>query len=352
MKHISTIILFLFLLGCSKEPLFSDNSRHDFWLLHEGADLPIIVEGNTNSKIFLILLHGGPGGTAQEFNATSKPFTDPLEEDYAMVYYDQRNAGLARGEWVVEKLTIAQHVEDLDKVIEFLKHQFGEDITLFLAGHSWGGYLGTAYVLDPERQNKVKAWININGNIHRNLRNFHTIETILTISEEQIAKNKNVEAWTELKLATQAESDRGIVTYNKQSEDAVFNLGNRAIMLINQDKEVSFNTSEIRPALVRDNYDPFLTLTNDRKGTLIEQMYAFDENLEAALSAVEIPVLSIYGKYDFTTPALQGDFLINNIGTLENDKNSLVLEKSGHSSMKNEPLKLANEISSWIETYR
>ena len=75
MKYlISLSFLLLLASSCSKEDLFSEQSRADLWLFHEGAKLPIVVEGNTQSQVFVILLHGGPGGTAQSFNAESKAF--------------------------------------------------------------------------------------------------------------------------------------------------------------------------------------------------------------------------------------------------------------------------------------
>ena len=85
-----------------------------------------------------------------------------------MVYWDQRNSGMARGTWDEDKITIPQHIEDLDQVIELLKFKFGADIDIFLAGHSWGAYLGQAYLLDNTRQSKINAWINIDGLCHRN----------------------------------------------------------------------------------------------------------------------------------------------------------------------------------------
>ena len=352
MKYCSLIFLCFIFFTCSKDELFSDQSRHDLWLIHEGAELPIVIEGNTNSKLFLILLHGGPGSTAQEFNAGSQPFTDVLEEDYALVYYDQRNSGLARGEWEEDKLTIEQHVEDLDNVIDLINHKFGSDITLFLAGHSWGGYLGTAYLLDAERQAKVQAWINIDGQTNRNLRNRHNLERITSIANQQITANVNVENWSNLSADVQTELDKNISNYTAETENAVNRLKAEAEKLIDQDGLLVFNSSSIISSIYNDNYDPFLILTNERKGTLIEQMYAFDEIIHSSLLSITIPILSIYGKYDVTTGFQQGEYLNNNTSTLEEDKKLVTLNFSGHSSMKNEPLILAEEIKQWIEKYK
>jgi len=352
MKYISFICLLVLCLGCFNETLPSEQSRHDFWLLHEGAALPIVVEGNTNSNVFLLLLHGGPGGSAQEFNAGSKPFTDILEEDYALVYYDQRNAGIARGEWEENKLTIEQHIEDLDKVIDLLTQKFGSTITIFLAGHSWGGYLGTAYLIDTNRQSKIRAWINIDGQTHRNLRNKHNLERVVAIANEQIGNNENVDNWSDLLIDVQEELAKNILNYNAELERIPNTLKTRAERFISQDRLVVFNASTTTASTFNDNYDPLLILVNERKGTLVKQMYDFDEGINNNLSLIDIPVLSIYGKYDVTTGLQQGEYLLNNISTLDADKQLVILNQSGHSSMKNEPIDLAQEIQGWIEKYK
>jgi len=80
------LIIFLLILGsaCTKEPLFDDDVTLNLWLSHEGADMPVTIEGNTNSKIFIILLHGGPGGSGQVFNNYFTPFSDKIEKDFAV----------------------------------------------------------------------------------------------------------------------------------------------------------------------------------------------------------------------------------------------------------------------------
>lgn len=352
MKNIFWIIIIVFCFSCSEEPLFGDQTRHDLWLLHEGAELPITIQGNTNSKVFIILLHGGPGGSTQDLNVGAKLFSDALEEDYAMVYYDQRNAGLARGEWDEDKLTIEQHIEDLDKVVDLMYSKYGGDIKIFLSGQSWGGYLGTSYILAQERRDKVKAWININGAIHRNLRNKHNLETIIEIGNQQIAAQVNQESWSNLVSECMVELDLNVVKYDAISEGIVNAFNTRAENLIRQDKLLAQVGNSILPELFTDSYDPLLIVINGRKGTLIDQMYAFDATIEASLPLVTIPVLSIYGKYDVVTSPFQGEYLINMISTNDDDKKMVILDRSGHSSMLNEPAEVVKEIKEWVEKYK
>ena len=351
MRLLIYIICLFSFLACSQETLFEDESRNDYWLQHEGASLPIVVEGNSNSRVFLLMIHGGPGSSAQEFNAGAKPLTDKLEKEYAVVYYDQRNSGLARGEWNEDKLTIEQHVEDLDQVIEFLYFKYGSDIKIFLSGHSWGVYLGQAYLLRADYQAKIEAFININGLTHRNFRNQHILDKLkglgLEILSEQIDDN-----WSTLLADVNKELDKNIDTYDADSEDVVNSLKSRAASLISQAELLEYHSSSIGSSTYNDNYDPMLILVNSRKGKLIEQMYLFDKTVETSLASIEIPVLCVYGRYDVTTPSRQGTYLLSGISSLDEDKKIVILDKSAHSSMKNEPLLLAEEMINWIERYR
>ena len=267
----STIIGILLFSGCSKEDLFQNNSTHHFWLSHKGADLPLVVDGNTNSKTFVILLHGGPGGSSQEFNAFNQPFTDILEEKYAMVYYDQRGAGLARGDYDEALYTVEQHIEDLEKVIEFLKFKFGEDIQLFLSGNSWGGYLGTAFLLTGDNENKVKAWINIDGGINRNGWLQDRFIRIPEIANEQIAQNVSVEEWSNILEDLDREKQLGITQYSSETETSL-TFGNsitsimiRSEQAIRKSGILKVNVTSRLEGTYTSNYHPFIHISNAQK---------------------------------------------------------------------------------------
>lgn len=321
----------------------------------DGAKMPIVVEGNTQSKIFILLLHGGPGGTAQIFNTYLKSFTDPLEDEYAMVYYDQRNSGIALGEWDEEKLTVEQYIDDLSKVIDLLQFKFGDDIQLFLAGHSWGGYLGTSFLLNTENQARIKGWINIDGLIHRNMNQFHVLDRIDSIGLEQINNATNVSAWEEILANVQEERNKSITQYDVVSEGEVFDLLHAAEIQINRDKVLSYkNSNSSFLSIYQDNYDLFRILINgNREKKLRSQMYEeFDFLIDVNLVNITIPLLSIYGYYDVNTPLKQGEYFNKNISTSEEDKKLVVLGKSGHTSMGNEPESLVSEITTWIEKYK
>lgn len=351
------IVSFLLLSACSKEELFQEGSNHKFWLSHKGAELPITVEGNTSSKTFVILLHGGPGGSAQEFNSFTQPFTDLLEEKYAMVYYDQRNAGLSRGDWNEDLFTIEQHIEDLEKVIEFIEFKFGEDIQIFLSGQSWGGYLGTAFLITDDNENKVKAWINIDGGITRNGFLRDRFIRIPEVANEQIAQDIFVEEWTTILQDIEEEKQLNISQYSSDTEinKPITSIMIRSENIIFKSGVLEHNTTSNFEATYKTNFHPFISIGNQQRSNapLRKQMFEkYDGLIDANLNKLTLPVLSIYGKYDVRTPKQQGEYLLEGISTPLNDKKMIIVDNAGHAPMRNRPDLVATEMIDWIEKYR
>lgn len=353
-KYLFGLILILCSFACNKEELFDDNADIHLWLFHEGAEMPVVVEGNTNSKVFLILLHGGPGSSAQTFNTFLTPFSDPLEEDFAMVYWDQRNSGLSRGDWNESKLTLDQHIEDLDQVIELLKFKFGNDIIIFLSGHSWGGYLSQIYLLDQERQNKVRAWIDIDGLLNRNQNLKDALAKVKDVCEQRIAANStNQLAWSTLLEDTQSEIDKNTLNYDEISEDLPFNLIKRAELLISGDGLLDSKIGSGFQATYQNNSHPPILAPNDRTlPFLVPMMFEKDNFIINNLINIEIPSLFLYGFYDVRTPVAQGEYCFENISTPEEDKKIVTFQRSGHSSLNNQPAEITAEIKLWIEKYK
>ncbi len=353
MKNTLLILFILSFIACKEEDLFQENTRLGLWLQHNGADMPIVVEGNTNSKIFILLIHGGPGGSAQTFNGFLSPFSDLLEEDYAMVYWDQRNSGMSRGEWDESKITIEQHTEDLDQVIELLKFKFGNEIKIFLSGHSWGAYLSQAYLLDTNRQSKVKGWINMNGLNHRNQNIKDALNRMENIAIEQIALNNSVDDWNDLLTNVQIEANKNISVYDNESENIVFSLIRTAEDIILRDDLLSLNVASTFSSTYKHNVHPFLLSLNKRTlSILIPQMYDFDLFIDQNLVNIQLPSIFLYGIYDVRTSFAQAEYVMERISTDEEDKELKLFQLSGHSSPANEPDGLVEEIKIFIEKYK
>lgn len=114
-----------------------------------GVQLHLKVIDGPASAQTIIVLHGGPGGDFRSLQAL-----DALSDQYRVVYYDQRRAGLSE-RVRAEMLTLQGYLDELAAVINLVS----PDEAPILIGHSWGAMLATAYL--GQNPDKVQAAILI-----------------------------------------------------------------------------------------------------------------------------------------------------------------------------------------------
>ena len=110
----------------------SENVSEVFYVENAGASMRVLVEGNTMNKTFILIVHGGPGASSYFYD--TKYISKHIGDKYAVVYWDQRNAGASQGTSNGSNLHLDQMVDDLKKVTEVLKFRYGQQINLFLIG--------------------------------------------------------------------------------------------------------------------------------------------------------------------------------------------------------------------------
>ncbi len=106
------------------------------------------VEGPEGAPT-IIVLHGGPGGDFRSLHAL-----DALSDQYHVVFYDQRGAGLSE-RVSAEMLSLGGHLDELGAVIDVVS----PEASPILIGHSWGAMLVAAYL--GQNPNDVRAAILI-----------------------------------------------------------------------------------------------------------------------------------------------------------------------------------------------
>ncbi|HWW62546.1 MAG TPA: alpha/beta hydrolase, partial [Thermoanaerobaculia bacterium] len=105
------------------------------WYEERGKGSPVIV------------IHGGPGMDHYSLQADLAP----LEQHHRVIYYDQRGGGLSTLALDASKLTIDDHVRDL----EALRKQLGLEKVTLLA-HSFGPAIAAQYAIrHPERVERM-----------------------------------------------------------------------------------------------------------------------------------------------------------------------------------------------------
>jgi len=104
-----------------------------------GSGQYILIRGANRDNPVLLFLHGGPG---MPMMYLAHAFQRDLENYFTVVHWDQRGAGKSYRENIpVEKMNVEQFVSDTVDLVELLRVRLGTD-RVYLAGHSWGSYLG------------------------------------------------------------------------------------------------------------------------------------------------------------------------------------------------------------------
>lgn len=334
---LSIISSFLLLTACDKEAQPDDV----IVIRNEGGDMPAYVYGNKDSKCFILLLHGGPGGSGLEYRSGS--YVPPLEEEYAMVYWDQRGQGMAHGHYASSTVTVDLMIEDLHKLILALKHNYGQDISIFLMGHSWGGLLGTGYVVTNDYQNQLKGWIEVSGAHDYPKNDIELVKMFIEIGTEEINTGSSYSTeWQEIIDYAQG-LDTNNISYNESVQlnqfahkaegyIAAVNEGDYSNSYTYQvDEFTSMLSGNITNQTLNDNGLNSATYTND-------------------LYKITIPSLILWGKYDFVVPPSLGYEAMQLISSTE--KELVIFENSGHSPMDTESEAFVTAVKTFVNKHK
>ena len=126
-------------------PIVDDNGRPLPKSINEkvhvrinGVDQGMIIRSRDMSHPVLLFVHGGPGMPGY---VLEQKYPTRLEDDFTVVWWDQRGAGLSHDGVPRASMTREQFVSDTIAVTDYLRERFGQD-RIFLLGHSWGSYIG------------------------------------------------------------------------------------------------------------------------------------------------------------------------------------------------------------------
>ncbi len=317
----------------------------------DGTELPVWVKGNTASSKFVIYINGGPGLTSIDVaKADMFNWSQGLEENFAMVYYDQRGCGNAQGNFDEKLLTVSQFVKDLDAIISVLNAKY-ENPDIYLMGHSFGSFIGVNYLLSSNYQTKIRAWISIDGayNFDYDLSWQYRRTFLINIANEEISKGNMLDHWT---AALDWTDVNQIITTREQKNKWRGFVGWPGGIIIPEELS-SLSTRQYLRIGFSSSYNPFpaylsknLDIVNDRLNEDAE-----GKNFIAEVSKVTIPCLLIWGKYDDLIVPEEGLDVFNNFGTSANDKFYKIFPHSSHEPYISDPDNFKKEIIEFVKKY-
>lgn len=330
-------ILFFFLFSCKKDSLNKEGDY--FFLRNDGADMPVWVRGNMSSNVFIIHLHGGPGGSS--INDAEQQVFRNLETEYALVYWDQRGSGCSQGKAQPESMNMDQFVEDLEKLITVINSKY-QNPKIFLLGHSWGGALGTAFLIKGNNQNLIRGWIELDGAHNFKLGLEKSVSLVKNHAQNQISAGIDVSFWQEA-LAWYLDNPimMNTVQMNKHC-NTYLNNANGYIYNPNNPNLANFNGGSLNSPGGYSNGDfAQLNLEEELQKSYSDQMYK-----------ITIPTLILWGLHDGILPVELAQDAYDNLGTNSLDKSVFIFQNSAHSPNREEPDLFNQKVKIFIDTYK
>lgn len=347
MRHSAFLILFVFFLqACQKENVsIGTDVSETFYVDNKGASMRVLVEGNTASKVILLFVHGGPGSSSYFYNTDY--ISQNIEDKYAVAYWDHRNAGASQGNNNADNFNLPVMTEDLEKVIQVLKHRYGNDISIFLLAHSFGGMLTTSFVTQNNNQNLIKGWIYCSASHNYPINDEFTRLALSTYATQQIALGKHTNEWQEI-LDYCNSLPSGILSLEQANQLNSYATDAETYF----DDVVPFPVMDVIKAnALKQNYAIISTFLNLKysQGAAIQQELR-DYDFTNSLNVVTLPILTLYGKYDFICPPALGTDLLNHVSSP--DTFSFILPNSGHIGMYQDQELFVEKVNEFIEQFK
>jgi proline iminopeptidase len=327
------ILLILILSSCTKEEFQTEGDF--FYLDSAGAKMPVWVKGNQASKKFIILLHGGPeGGSAQYY--TIFPSHKKMETQFAIVYWDQRMCGMSQGNPSMLDATLEQFTEDLDQLVALINHQY-DSPKLYLMGHSWGGALGTNYLL--KHQDKIAGWIEIDGGHSWTSSNAISRDMMMAYAEKKIQLNDEKDYW---QFALNWYQDHPVVGIND----------NTHYTFVGKANGYDYNPLSDSLSIPFTNLLFFSPISTAY--FFVPYKFSFLNNgldLQNEIHKIKIPTLICWGQHDKVFPVETAYDTYNKLGTSAADKSIYIFDISAHSPNYEQPGEFANEVIRFVNKH-
>lgn len=348
------IFMLFGIIGCTY-PFDGIGSSEDeyLYIYSEGAYLPVWIRGNTESGIFIVVIHGGPGGSSLPYRFYDS--FEALEREYGVIYWEQRGSGSSQGNASVESLTTQEFTNDVGLVLDLLDALYeGEgskpvEPSYFLLGHSCGGRIGTAFLLDGDNQARVSGWIEVDGGhdyVHGIPLSFEWMRTrIMDILAEPDLSYSDTRYWEKAREWYSSEGEVAKTGMWKHIDYV-----HRADGYIHDPAVLDEFNRNHRGEIVFAS--PSYYLAEGLNIVRVSRYYDFMTfDYTPLLADITIPSLVLWGRHDGILPVELAYTTLEALGTPDADKSLHIFEESAHSPMLEEPEDFADVVSGFIETF-
>ena len=342
LKILTTLVSLLVLLGgCQKTEWLQDGDF--FHLNHKGAKMPVWVKGNFNSDVIIISVHGGPGASGME-QRVAVGF-EYLEEDYLMVYWDQRWSGMTQGHYDKETMHPDQFIEDTDMIVKLIQAKYPGK-TLFMLGHSWGGQLSAGYLGRDDHQANFNGWIDVNGSIYGELESQLMKNWILERVPAEMAKpDADTEFWQYVLDWYEENPNPG----NYSQLEPYWFAGALGGGGYNVDSILAVHPIPYTELV----FSSMFSLSWYVNSFSLEDQVVWDQiNYTPELHNMTLPVLLLWGEDDGIVPVEVAEYVYEELATDPSQKSLVRVSECAHGPQQEQPARFYEEVKRFVETYK
>jgi pimeloyl-ACP methyl ester carboxylesterase len=257
-----------------------------------GQEQYLFIRGANTAKPVMLFVHGGPGSPEFSF---MKNFNRDIENDFIMVYWEQRGAGKSYSENIpLESMNLKQFISDTRELSEQLAKRFNQE-KIYIMGHSWGSLLGilTAYQ-HPER---FHAYFGVGQVAHQYKGEKISFEWVKEQAQQQKDMNA-IEKLSAMKFPDSLASSTDWIEFVINERKYVTQYGGAM-------RQLTGMWPMIEMVLSTKEYT-LSDKVNYMKGNLFSLEHLWPDviqaNLFTAIDSMQIPVYIFQGIYDYQTP--------------------------------------------------
>ncbi|WP_336882598.1 alpha/beta hydrolase [Priestia koreensis] len=288
-----------------------------------GTNQEIMIRGQDKRNPVLLFVHGGPGNSEIPY---AKKYQHLLEKNFTVVNYDQRGTGKSY-HFNEDHPNISSDLlaDDLIAITDYLKKNITNK-KVILVGHSYGTYVATqAAAKAPE---KYEAYVGIGQMSNTVESEMDSLDYVL----KQATKAENKEDITAIKKV-QSKVENGEAFTPR---DLVMKYGGGARQIDNPEKNLfqmalttEYNLLDAIGYLRGIGFYQFPLVQEALKNPLTEKV-----------TAVDLPVYFVMGKYDYMTSAKAAKNYFDSLDARQ--KEFLTFKKSAHYPQFEEPKKFSD----------
>ena len=290
-----------------------------------GVQQGMFIRSSDIAHPVLLYLHGGP---AMPTYFLEQRYPTGLEQDFTIVWWEQRGAGLSYSSDILpETMTVQQMVADTVAVTDYLRDRFGKE-KIYLMGHSWGSFIGIkAAAQSPQRYH---AYIGV-GQITNQLESErlayeHMLNAFKAQGNAKMVRKletASFERKVPLPDSYVAIRDTAMHTLGVGTTRKMRSVISGVFLPVWQDREYT----------LREKINIWRGKWSESSARLWNQLLAADVTLE--VPRLDVPVYFLHGRYDYTVSRGLAKAYLQQLKAPQ--KGFYTYEDSAHSPIFEEP---------------